>query len=720
MECDLIIRDVIYSDIVIPYRFVKLIDTKEFQRLRRIRQLASADLVFPSANHNRFAHSVGTFYIMNKMVTHFKKQFENLGIEIAEDEWDALLAAALLHDIGHGPFSHAFEKVTLTNFSHEAWTRKIISDSESDVYKVLSNFYDDEDLNKLFADKVIAYIDEKVSAKNTTNKETLFSNAGKLDMHYVFKSLVSSQLDADRIDYILRDSYHTGFKFGFVDVDKLIDGMYLGVSDKDTTESQYCLTVLESHVPFLESYLLARFQMYKNVYMQNFKLYTECIYILILERACKICRDDEEDKLNRKTPQTLINIFNGKPMNINLFIKLDDYMMMGAIRTWSEYTDDRILSGLCKIIIDRTGFLQQDVSKECGNTSNYEDDFVLSMIRFIPNIKEVLKYYVISAHEKFSLYNRANSIWVLCQNGKISELSKVSIIIDQNKEGIFFPGSKDILYVNTALLLDGLSVINKKQCEKEIVKLDRRYNSRNHIEIEQKFTVSNESQLKEAKIHLGLDNSACADDALLGKDYQVTEKGCHEQIDTYYDIKIGEKWLLYNNESTLRVRQRRIDSGKEEYIVTMKFPVPSSSKQGQSNRFEDEYTSKSNSLDGFHEIIQEQIKIRNPLLASHIPFMAQFIPAIQIVNQRESVQIKKGAFEAEIAFDNYKVKNLINSSVPDLQRFQIEVELKSDYLQRVNLKLFADKMKKQIPYLKVNKESKYKNAMRIFSKQGQK
>ena len=106
-----IIRDVVHGDIFIEDRFVSVIDTKEFQRLRRIKQLSVANMVFPGAEHTRFAHCIGTFHVMRQIIEHFEPLFQKCGIEIEEADKNAALVAALLHDIGHGPYSHAFEGV---------------------------------------------------------------------------------------------------------------------------------------------------------------------------------------------------------------------------------------------------------------------------------------------------------------------------------------------------------------------------------------------------------------------------------------------------------------------------------------------------------------------------------------------------------------------------------------------------------------------------------
>lgn len=133
-----IIRDAVHGDIFVEDKFLKIIDTPEFQRMRRIKQLSVANIVFPSADHTRFSHSLGCFYVMKQIIAHFDSIFGKMGIEVSKQDKDIALLAALLHDIGHGPFSHAFEDIHpkgAAQVSHETWTSRIITYQDDSGHK---------------------------------------------------------------------------------------------------------------------------------------------------------------------------------------------------------------------------------------------------------------------------------------------------------------------------------------------------------------------------------------------------------------------------------------------------------------------------------------------------------------------------------------------------------------------------------------------------------
>ena len=204
-----IVRDPVHD--IIPFQetpcdklLLRLIETAEFQRLRRIKQLGMSELVFPGANHNRFAHSLG---VMN-MARRFLQTLERESGTLPEEQRIAVLTASLLHDVGHGPFSHTFEKVT--GESHEARTVEIIQDPDTEVHKCLSEF--DPKLPQTLA----AFFDEDLEG---SERDAL------IPPHLT--QVVSSQLDADRFDYLLRDSYATGTQYGRFDANWLLQHLHL-------------------------------------------------------------------------------------------------------------------------------------------------------------------------------------------------------------------------------------------------------------------------------------------------------------------------------------------------------------------------------------------------------------------------------------------------------------------------------------------------------------
>ena len=194
------IRDAVHGDIFIPKKYLDIVNCRAFQRLRRIRQLATADYIFPEAVHTRFAHSLGTFHIMTLLMDHFCEIFKNLHIAINNEEKDAILVAALLHDIGHGPYSHAYETLDSAGKKHEDWTIEIIQ-NDPELKEILKNNFGYD-----FYTKVISCITHKNYNKNSES----------ITLTYVMSELISSNLDADRMDYLMRDSQNTGEKYEYI------------------------------------------------------------------------------------------------------------------------------------------------------------------------------------------------------------------------------------------------------------------------------------------------------------------------------------------------------------------------------------------------------------------------------------------------------------------------------------------------------------------------
>ncbi len=221
----------------------KLIGTKEFQRLRRIRQLGTTYLTFHGAEHTRFNHSLGVYEITRRILEEFKGR-----PHWNEEERLLALAAALLHDIGHGPFSHSFEKAFQTD--HEEWTRAIIL-GRTEVNQILL---------KVGADfpKAVADVIEKTYA----NK--------------LLTSIISSQIDADRMDYLLRDAYYTGVSYGHFDMERILRVMR-------PMEDQVVIKLSGMHA--VEDYIMSRYQMYWQVYFHPVTRSAEVILSKILKRV---------------------------------------------------------------------------------------------------------------------------------------------------------------------------------------------------------------------------------------------------------------------------------------------------------------------------------------------------------------------------------------------------------------------------------------------------
>ena len=305
-----IFNDPIYGFISIPNELVyDLIQHPYFQRLRRISQMGLSYLVYPGANHTRFHHALGCMHLMQKAIETLRFK----GVAISNDEECALLIAILLHDIGHGPFSHAMEKSIVEDVNHEA-------------------------ISLLFMNQLNEEFDGRLS---------LAIQVFKGDYHRKFMlQLISSQLDMDRMDYLKRDSFYTGVAEGNVNSERLIQMM--NVVDG-------FLVIEEKGIYSVEKFLLSRRLMYWQAYLHKTSLVAELILTKVLKRAKELTLKGVS--LSCSEPllyfmQNKITLENFDAEILDLFSQLDDFDIISALKAWQKQ-DDFILSTLSKMIINR-------------------------------------------------------------------------------------------------------------------------------------------------------------------------------------------------------------------------------------------------------------------------------------------------------------------------------------------------------------------------------
>ena len=326
-----IIRDPVHD--VIAFRLEKpvdallfrLINANEFQRLRRIRQLGMASLAYPGADHSRYSHSLGVMETARKMLQQLGQSFE-----IDEKEATVCLAAALLHDLGHGPFSHIFEH--LSGVGHETVTLQIIQDPQSEVHQLL--IAHDRQLPTLISDLL-----------HSKPKRTFFCD------------MISSQLDADRFDYLLRDNLHTGSRYGDFDLTWVLHALTI-----DQTGNR--LAVTWKGVSAVEGYLQSRYHMYRNVYFHKVVRAAEGMMKLAMQRAERLA---VQDRLTWPPRDDAVHkALLGQQLSNDEFTDLDDVSIQQCLKQWAR-GDDPILARLCNGLLYRRLYKTIDLSAIADN-----------------------------------------------------------------------------------------------------------------------------------------------------------------------------------------------------------------------------------------------------------------------------------------------------------------------------------------------------------------
>jgi len=407
-----VFRDPIHNYIHVQHRVIlDLINTKEFQRLRRVKQLGTASFTFQGAEHSRFTHCMGVYEITRQICDNFQRNYPTK--EPGDGLWDdneriVALCAALLHDVGHGPYSHTFEHIF--NTDHEQWTREIITSPETEINHVLKQVSDD------FPEKVASVI-----AHTYDNPQVV--------------QMISSQIDADRMDYLLRDAYFTGTKYGMFDLTRILRVMR---PYKNGIAFDY------DGMHAVEDYVLCRFQMYQQVYFYPVSRGMEVVLTKLLQRAKDLYEHNHMNDF--EMPSLLIPFFENH-VSIDDYLSLDDGILNTYFTMWQSYPDE-ILKDLAYRFLSRKPFksaeYNQETEKMLPDLANIVESAGFAKEYYTAkNTSYDLPYDIYSPNSNKS----RTQIEIMRDDGSLIELSTISGLVNaltgkiSGDERFYFPKS---------------------------------------------------------------------------------------------------------------------------------------------------------------------------------------------------------------------------------------------------------------------------------------
>jgi uncharacterized protein len=378
-----IINDPVYGFIHIQSELIfDIISHPYFQRLRHIRQLGLSDYVYPGAMHTRFQHALGAMHLMGRVLENLRFK----GVEISAEEFEASQLAILLHDLGHGPFSHALEDSLLQGVKHESISYLLMSE-----------------LNDHFNGAL------ELALK-------IFRNSYKRKF---FHQLVSSQLDIDRLDYLRRDSFFSGVMEGTIGIDRIISQLAV---HKDQ------LVVEEKGIYSIENFLNARRLMYWQVYLHKTSVAAERMMVNLIRRAQVLARGGEKIHASESLMLFLsqpftIETFQQNPKALNAFGVMDDHDIWGAIKLWKDH-DDRILSLLSRMLQNRELFqiiLSNDPIKKAS-----VEKIRAAVSREYRMLRSDAAYLFSYGSVTNEAYTEGQKINILTKNGELLDIAQAS------------------------------------------------------------------------------------------------------------------------------------------------------------------------------------------------------------------------------------------------------------------------------------------------------
>lgn len=648
------VQDPIYGNIEIKSPFSDIILTKEMQRLKDITQTGFSAYDYPGLKNNeRLSHSVGAFFVMSQIIEHLEKELKRYDISISKDDKDMALCSMLLHDIGHGPFSHSFEKVT--KYSHEKRTTDILL-GDTEVNHLLTSIYGKAKLKRIAS--YIAQIDEyEESEKNKT----------KSSFTKLLKSLISHQLDADRLDYLVRDSYHAGLPSA-INYKNLIKSLGISVNNNQ----EYQLLVDRKGLTSIETILIERFQRYRDVYFSRSDGMLEQVFIQILDRYKEV-----PQSVTAKLPEVFTKLaLNSGKVSLEDFLTMTDKQFTEAFEVIKNNSTDAVL----KYLVDMPKVLED--YQDLENNVNPER-LKQKLKTLFPDKDFSNTLSILNINLKTKLYKKEESLRINFGNVH-KDLSEATPHLIRPEEYL----EKNELVFNPELLRIELGMDDK-----EFVPYREKIND-----------IINELNKKPEEFELKYiidENPKLAQNAILEtltlNGFRVVKIEDKENDDEYYDTK---DLALLTKGGSLRIRKLTQD-GKVGYKATYKMPITVG--EVYSSRDEIEIELDNNSI----EELKEKMKgndigvnldevLPNPLLNS--------------VTQRKDYILEKNEVKVCLSFDNTKYTNHVLKEQVSKDSM-VEIEALGNVGDRVMLNEINSILQNNFQDLKTNKQSKYERGI---------
>lgn len=646
------VQDPIYGKIEIQSPFTEIILTKEMQRLNDITQNGFSAYDYPGLKNNeRLSHSVGAFYVMSQIIEHLEKELKRYDIFISKDDKDMALCSMLLHDIGHGPFSHTCEKVT--KYSHEKRTTDILL-GDTEVNHLLSSIYGDAKLKRIAS--YIAEIDEDENREKDKTKSSFTK---------LLKSLISHQLDADRLDYLVRDSYHAGLPSA-INYKNLIQSLGISVNNNQ----EYELLVDKKGLTSIETILIERFQKYRDVYLTRSGEIAEEIFLKILKRYTEV-----PETISTELPEEFKKLaLNSENILLDDFLDMTDKQFTDSFNIIKSNSTDPLL----RYLADMTRVLSD--YQDLENTVNPET-LKQRLKNIFPNQDFSNTFSILTIHSKTRLYNKNESLRINFGNMH-KDLSEATPHLIRPEEYL----EKSELFFNPELLRIELGMTDKEfePYREEIKNMINELNKKPE-EFELKYIMDGNQHRTILE-------------TLLANGFKIVKAKDKENDDEYYDTK---DLSFLTKGGSLRIRKLTQDE-KQRYKATYK--MPTTVGEVYSSREEIEIELDNNSIDELKEKMKERDLDVN--LEEVLP-----TPLLHSITKRKDIILEKNGVQVCISFDNTRYTNhaLKEQSAEDAM---VEIEALGNVEDRVILNEINSILQEQFSGLQTNKQSKYERGIR--------